>query len=297
MLSILIPVYNYDIRTLVNELLEQLETAPINYEICCLDDCSNVSFQETNLSLNNLSEVTYTISEVNQGIAVTRQKLVVKATNDWVILLDADTKIPDNFIANYIKQMSADTDFIFGGFKYDAIPPDRHHMLRWKYGIKYEALSAKNRNSNPYKVTIAANLLVRRSSYLNLNLDSMGNNYAMDYYFGSLLKSTKASVKHIDNQVTHLGIESSSTYLKKKELAVKTLLSLYKQGKLEQHSNDLLKAFLLSKKIGFQYVWALLFKLAKRTLINNLTGSNPKVKLLQFYKLGYMCQMELRKLD
>ena len=52
--------------------------------------------------------------------------------------------------------------FIFGGFAYKKEKPKDDYLLRWKYGQKYEAISAKKRNKQPYKVTIAANLLVKK---------------------------------------------------------------------------------------------------------------------------------------
>ncbi|MBK9490088.1 MAG: hypothetical protein IPO07_15930 [Haliscomenobacter sp.] len=38
MLSILIPIYNYDVRHLVGELQRQAEELSLTYEICLLDD-------------------------------------------------------------------------------------------------------------------------------------------------------------------------------------------------------------------------------------------------------------------
>ena len=166
-------------------------------------------------------------------------------------------------------------------------------MLRWKYGKKYEAVCANNRNANPYKITIAANLLVKKEVYKSFNLDTIGKLYAMDYYFGALLKKSKTKVLHLDNQVYHLGIEKSSNYLRKKELATITLLKLHNEKKITKHSNDLLKLFVFCKKIGLNYLFSLWYKLFNSAMRKNLTGKNPIIKLLQVYKLSYMCYINL----
>lgn len=294
MISVLIPVFNYDVTSLVNAVHAQLTASNIAFEIICLDDNSEKAISDKNKVIATLSNVKYLPSDINNGIAITRQKLVKNAAFDWVILLDADTRINNTFISNYLEQINAGYDFIFGGFDYENSPPTKDSLLRWKYGKKCEAILAEVRNENPYKVTIAANLLAKKEVYLNLGLDAIGNNYAMDYYFGSLLKSTKAKVLHINNQVIHLGIENSHSYLRKKEKAVNTLLRLYKQGELKQHANDLLKAFVFLKSIGLNYILAFLFKTFNTSMQKNLVGTNPWITLLQCYKLSYMCYADLK---
>ena len=295
MISVLIPVYNYDITSLVKELHSQLESANITYEIICLDDFSDDSISSINEKATKLPNTKYIKSNSNNGIAITRQNLVKSASFDWIILLDADTKINEKFISSYLTYVGKEYGFIFGGFKYDETPPSNEILLRWKYGIKCEAISARIRNKNPYKVTIAANLLTRREDYLGLDLDDIGNNYAMDYFFGSKLKAVSAKVFHIDNQVLHLGIENSSSYLQKKERAVYTLLTLYRQDKIEIHSNDLLKAFIFLKRFGLNYLFSFWFKVFQKRMSTNLTGKKPSVMLLQLYKVSYMCSLDLEK--
>lgn len=293
MISVLIPVYNYDITSLLKELHSQLESASISYEIICLDDFSDDSISSINEKAAKLSNTKYIKSKTNNGIAITRQKLVKNASFDWIILLDADTKINENYISNYLEYIDSEFDFIFGGFKYEETPPTNESLLRWKYGKKCEAISAKNRNENPYKVTIAANLLTLRTSYLNLGLDYIGNNYAMDYFFGSKLKAGSAKVFHIDNEVLHLGIENSSSYLQKKERAVYTLLTLYRQDKIAIHSNDLLKAFIFLKRVGLNYLFSFWFKFFQERMSTNLKGKKPLIMLLQLYKISYMCSLDM----
>lgn len=294
MLSVLIPVYNFNILTLINSLHKQLTKANIDFEIICLDDVSDKDIIKNNEEVNKLIYTTYNLSKVNNGIAITRQLLCNLAKYEWVLLLDADTELKDElFISNYLEMINNDFDFIFGGFSYKNTPPQKDYLLRWIYGSKKEAVTAKKRNSNPYKITIAANLLAKKEVYKNLNLNSIGNLYAMDYYFGMRLKEDKASVLHIDNQVYHLGIEKSTKYLRKKEQATETLLKLWQENKFIKHSNSLLSLFKFSKHYGFNYLFAFIFFLFKSSLRKNLLGKNPSITILQFYKISYMCHFDL----
>lgn len=295
MLSILIPVYNYDIVTLVKSLHVQLTKAKIEFEIICQDDLSDPYYIDLNIVVQELSNTKYKVSDTNKGIAINRQLLVNQAEYDWIILIDADTELKDvRFILNYISHIDTNNDFIFGGFDYKETPPNDNSILRWKYGKQYEALNAVQRNKNRYKITIAANLLARKEVYRSFNIDSIGDQYAMDYYFGALLKLNQAKVLHVDNQVYHLGIEKSSIYLRKKELAAETLLRLFKKGQIKEHSNDLLKAFILLKKTKLNYLFSLWFRLFEKPMKRNLIGKQPWIKLLQLYKITYMCHFDLK---
>lgn len=296
MLSILIPTYNYDITVLVQNIHKQLINAKIDFEIICLDDLSDEKISNVNLAINKFPYTTYQLSSTNNGIAITRQLLCNKANYDWILLIDADTELrDDNFITNYLSKMNSGFEVIFGGFAYKNIKPHKDFLLRWKYGKQCEALSAAKRNANPYKITIAANLLVKKETYKSFNLDTIGKLYAMDYYFGAKLKQNKIAVLHIDNQIYHLGIEKSSKYLRKKELAAKTLLKLYIGNHIKQHSNSLLSTYILLKNLRLNYVCAISYKLLNHVLKKNLLGKYPSVMLLQLYKVLYICHFDLKK--
>ena len=298
MLSILIPTYNYNIVSLVDSLHKQLIKTKIAFEIICLDDVSDEEFVQSNIKIDQLPFTTYVVSEQNKGIAVTRQLLTKKAKYDWIILLDADTElIDDRFITKYINVVHSGYDFIFGGFAYKGTKPQSDYLLRWTYGKRCEAVSADKRNKNPYKITIAANVLVKKNIYKSFKLDSIGKQYAMDYYFGAKLKERNSSVLHIDNQVYHLGIEKSEAYLRKKEKAAETLLNLHNHKKINNHSNNLLKTFIILKKLKLNYLFSWFFNVSNKNMKQNLLGSNPWILLLQLYKLSYLCNIDLRKTD
>ena len=100
-------------------------------------------------------------------------------------------------------------------------------------------------------------------------------------------------VFHIDNEVYHLGIETSDVYLRKKEKAAETLLSLYNAKKIGNHQNDLLRVFIKLKLFKLNVVFSKLYIVFKKRLKNNLLSNKPSMKLLQFYRISYMCYKDL----
>lgn len=296
MLSVLIPVYNYNVTELVNNLHKQLIASNINFEIICLDDMSNQDIIDSNSSIKKLSNTTYKLSNKNKGIAVNRQILVETAIYNWIILLDADVELTgNNYISNYLKAINDGHEVVFGGISYKNAQPKPNNILRWKYGKKCEELNAEKRNKHPYKITSAANLCIKKNIYKQFGLSEIGNSYGMDIFFGPQLKLNKVPVKHIDNSVYHLGLESSSKYLGKVEFAITTLLKLHYENKIKEHENSLLKGFLLMKKTGLNFICSGLYRLLNSAIKKNLLSKNPNIKLLQLYKILYMCYYDLKK--
>lgn len=290
MLSVLIPVYNYEIIDLVNAVYKQGINSHVAFEIIIGDDCSDKKIDQSALKGKN---ITFFRNKTNIGRTETRQKLAQKAQYKWLLFLDADVlPVNSNFIKKYIEFIKTERfDVCFGGFKYYNTPPDATKILRWKYGKTKEDITATIRNKKPYKVIISANLLISKSLFLNINTDLKGNHYGYDNIFSLQLKNKKAKVIHIENPVWHLGLEPNETYLLKKESAAKTILMLYKAKKINAGSNDLLKTFELIKKLKCVYIIDFLFKKTKPILRKNILSKNPSINLLNLYRLGYLCKV------
>lgn len=296
MLSVLIPIYNYNVVNLVRVLHKQLSNACIPFEIICFDDASNNSFIEYNTQIENFSNSKLILSKKNTGRVNARKTLCNKAKYNWLLFLDADVMPKsDAFVTNYINLMSQNKDAVFGGFAYKDVFPDADNMLRWKYGKKNEQVPAILRNRNPYRVIISANFLIKKNAFINViaNFKATNTGYGFDSYFAALLKKMTYSVFHIDNEVYHLGIEESSVYLSKKKLAAEVLLELYKDNLLRCSENSLLKLFKKLKHYKLNHLFGLIYKISKHRLERNLTGANPNIFLLQLYRICYMCFKDL----
>lgn len=294
MISVLIPIYNYNIVALVTHIHTQLQLCNVTFEIICLDDASTSNIVNENENISNLEFTKYLKSKDNIGRTNARQFLSEKATYDWLLFLDADVMPKsEQFISNYLKYIDSDFEAIYGGFAYHEKVPDSSHMLRWKYGKTHEQTLAKERNKKPYKVIISANFMIKKSVFNTINSQIEQNGYGFDNFFAALLKMKKIKVFHLDNEAYHLGIETSQVYLSKKEKAAETLLSLYKANKIENHQNDLLHLFIKLKRYKLHTVFSMFYKLFKKPLRQNLLSSNPSMKVLQLYRISYMCYKDI----
>nr|WP_321236293.1 glycosyltransferase [uncultured Psychroserpens sp.] len=294
MISVLIPVYNYDVIELVKTVHKQLELCGVTFEIKCLDDASGVEFQKQKHDIELLSYTSYDISKTNKGRIATRQQLAEVAAYEYLLFLDADV-IPKKptFIANYLNHINANYDVIYGGFAYKKEQPEEALRLRWTYGKNNEEMPASKRNEFPYKIVISGNFLIKKSVFIDTNSKINYEGYGFDNYFGALLKINTINVFHIDNEVYHLGIESSDTYLKKKEKAALTLIQLHNNDDIAKHDNHLLKLFITLKRYKLNYLASLFYKLWHSYMKKNLLGSNPSVKVLQAYRISFMCYKDL----
>lgn len=294
MLSVLIPVYNYQCVRLVETIHKQLMLSAIAFEIICLDDASELFTSENN-HISKLSHTTYKISPTNLGRIATRQQLANSAKYNWLLFLDADV-LPksEQFIQDYLNLIYENYEAIFGGIAYEKQPPKSDYMLRWTYGHKKESITAIDRSKKPYKHVVSANFLIKKAVFLSINSQMDSKGYGYDNYFGAILKAQNSTVLHIDNEVYHLGIEDNTIYLNKIKQAVETLHQLHKTTKITDSDNDLLELFKTLKTYKLHLIFGQFYKWFQSSFEKQLTGKNPSIRLLQFYKLSYICYLDRR---
>jgi len=297
MISVLIPLYNYNVVALVTHIHTQLQLSQIPFEIICLDDASTSEIVNENDKISNLEFTKLLKSDKNLGRTNARQNLSEKAKYDWLLFLDADVMPKSElYIRNYLKYINSEYEAIYGGFAYHEKAPDSNYILRWKYGKTHEQISAKERNKKPYKVIISANFMIKKSVFNAINSQIEQNGYGFDNFFAALLKMKQIKVFHLDNEVYHLGIETSKAYLNKKEKAAETLLSLHKANKIGNHQNDLLHLFIKLKRYRLHVIFSMFYKIFKKPLQHHLLSSNPSMKILQLYRISYMCYKDVNQL-
>ena len=294
MISILIPVFNYHIVPLVKELHKQLIDAKIPFELLACDDGSETLISDINKAINVLSFTNFSLSKQNIGREQTRQVLAQKAKYDWLLFLDADTlPVSSHFIKTYLPFSNSAYDAVFGGVLYQDQKPKADFILRWKYGRTRETLNANARNKNPYQAIVSANFIIKKTVFIAINQHITGKDYGYDILFAALLKSNGKKIKHIDNQVYHLGLEKNDSYLSKKEEAASTYLKLLRNGSISAEDNSLLSYFSIVKRYHLNYTLSTFYKFFKSPLRRNLLGDNPNITLLQLYRLSYMCYIDL----
>ncbi|EJG03269.1 glycosyltransferase family 2 protein [Flavobacterium sp. F52] len=293
MLSILIPVYNYDVLPLVSELVKQCNSCGIIFEIICLDDASQRFILE-NQKINLFENASYSVLEKNIGRSAIRNLLAEKAVYENLLFLDADTiPVHDNFISNYISEI--ENKAVFGGLLYENKKPLPEQILRWIYGKKREALSLSERNKNPSNTALVSNLLIKKEILNHFPFDENLTKYGYeDLLFFAILKSNQIEIKHIENPVFHLNLESSSLFLNKTKTALENLVLLDYLNKISKKESKIIRSFDRLKKLKLTSLFNFVFKKSEQKIERNLLSDKPSLFLFDIYKLGYYCFLKTK---
>lgn len=292
MLSILIPVYNYEISPLVIEIYNQLQKVNIEYEIIVIDDYST---QTSIASLNKEISVpgyTYITQKENLGRVATRMRLAQLAKYEWLLFLDADV-IPKNpdFIERIYTNISNEIDMIFGGISYQSKIPEEG-ILRWMYGQKKEVKNVTLRNTQKYLSIISQNFVIRKSLCLEVMPEMDLKKYGLDILFSYELEKRRINIKHIDNPTIHLGLEDNNSFIKKSLGALETTLYLEKKSKIPDDYRPVQKAYKLLRNIGCSSLFYFLVKSFKKLILKNLRSNKPSITLFDFYRLYHYIKIQ-----
>lgn len=293
MLSILIPVYNYEAFPLVSNIHAQAIKAGIPFEIVCLDDASPQLYTN-NEKINALEGAQYEILEQNIGRSKIRNLLAKKAQFDWLLFLDADV-LPKNkkLILNYLPYMDEQPKVVNGGILYQEIRPDKRRVLRWLYGRKREALPYKKRRRNPYLSLLTLNFMIHKSVFSTVSFnEKIPNLRHEDTLFSHDLMHANVTVLHIKNPVYHLGIDVFETAIRKENESLVALKFLLDHELLAPNYLRISRLFSRLKKMGLVSVIAVFHQSVKSIFLKNLSGKYPSLRIFDLYRIGYLCALE-----
>lgn len=295
MLSILIPTYNYNCFSLVLELKQQADELNFDYEICVQDDCSSLFIAE-NSEINELQNCSFEINSENLGRTKNRLLLIQKSKFDDLLFLDSDVFPKENdFIKKYVDQIvTKKSTVVYGGLIYKESNPSKNEMLRWVYGKNRESIPLKKRLLNPYQNVLTSNLLLNKKIVERLEFNENLKTYGYeDFVLAQDLKKIKIPITHIDNSVYHLNLETSEIFIEKIRISLHNLKSINKKGENYTADNRLLFAFSIVQKINLLKPIAFLFTKFKTKMEHQLLSNSPKIIILDLYKLGYFCKINL----
>lgn len=294
MISVLIPTYNYDVTELVKTVKQQCDKLNINYEIIVCDDASSdLTTIDANNIINHWQNCHYSVLRKNIGRSAIRNLLAEKATYNWLLFLDADTiPVSENFVRNYLQFLNNETKIVYGGIRYQQKQPDYRQLLRWIYGNGREALTVEKRNTAPHLSLLTLNFCIRKEIFDSVRFnENIPNLRHEDTLFSFDLSKSNIKVQHIDNNICHLGIESSALFLKKSEEAVVGLKFLIDNKLIDTSYINIAKTYRFLKKTGLRYPAFLFYKTTASVFRKNLLGKNPSLLIFDLYRLGYMCTL------
>jgi glycosyltransferase involved in cell wall biosynthesis len=295
MISILIPVYNCNIVSLVYDLHNQASAASVPVEIIVLDDCSSELLRDQNKDVNKLASVRFIELEKNIGRASIRNKLAGMAAYPTLLFMDCDSKVPDpEYIKKYLPYCGKDI-VVCGGRIYRPVPPDEPEMmLRWLYGIKREQLPADIRSKDPYHSFMTNNFLISSSILSQIHFDESLVQYGHeDTLFGFELKKRGIPVIHIHNPLIHTGLEITREFLRKTSEGIENLVILVAQGKIDREGFEdirILRAYNKISRFGMVGLYLKFYYQFERMIMKNLMSTNPDLFDFDLYKLAVLAK-------
>ncbi|MBW6481207.1 MAG: glycosyltransferase [Bacteroidales bacterium] len=297
MLSICIPVFNYDVKELAYKLhLQATENLP-GFEILLVDDHSDEKYRILNTGLQELKNASYIELDENIGRSKIRNLLAEKAQFENLLFLDCDVEIiRDDFLSHYIEEIKQGEKVVCGGHVYQKNPPEPQKYLHWFYGIKREVKTTTQRQQSPNDSFMTANFLISKELFGKIRFDERISGYGHeDTLLGYELDKFGIKTNHIDNPVLHAGLDTGTQFLEKTRESTRNLLKLYQFSGFDKkisHKIKALRAFRTAEKLGLQGIIAKLFSAFRQKMENNLLGPRPRLFILDFYKLGYLCQVK-----
>lgn len=293
MLSILIPIYNYNVYPLVFELHRQCTECGIAFEILAQDDASQSPLNKENEKVNTLPHCSFVSLEKNIAHRENRNSLAEQAKFDYLLFIDGDSIIvrPD-YIQNYLRNLDG-FDVVYGGRQHPEKCPSEKQSLRWKYGKFIEDKLAINRRKTPYKSLLFNNTVITKKCFNQVKFDKDITLYGHDdTQFAYQLSLLQAKVNHIDNSVEHGDIDTNQAYLAKTESSLKSLLLLYQSGKIASEFVSILKLYVLLKKTKLIVLATVFHKLFQKSIAKSLLSENPSLFLFNVYRIGYLCTLK-----
>jgi cellulose synthase/poly-beta-1,6-N-acetylglucosamine synthase-like glycosyltransferase len=293
MLSINIPVYNYEVGDLVEQLIQQSEELKIEYEIRVYDDGSEEPVRLKNCKIAGLAGVIYSELEQNLGRSAIRNKMGFESQFQYLLFIDADSlPVDKNYLRNFIGNVKPNR-VLCGGTAYKPEKPFQpEKYLRWYYGKNREAISAQTRNSKKGFIITSNNFMVEKQVFEKIHFREDIKKYGHeDTLLGYDLYKNKIEIFHIDNPVEHTGLEDSRVFIEKTRIALNSLYKITHQilpgdDVFINQVHFLNRYQAITKYIPGTFL-RFFYQLFHRFIEANLTGSNPGLLWFDLYKVGF----------
>ena len=218
-LSVLIPVYNWDVRELLQKIHRQAVALEpeCKIEIIVMDDGSeeqgiNAAFSE------KLPLVRFLAFPLNRGRVVIRNLLLEEAKGEYVLFLDADM-LPDSdsFLQHYVEKAMAGCDIVCGGISYRQSSRHQNDDSSFYYykSRKTEAVPVTLRNRQPWRYLFTSNIMLRRRISETIHFDPRFTGYGFEDIEWAIRLNMSYEIIHIENSCSHMGtMTKRQTYAK-----------------------------------------------------------------------------------
>ena len=295
MISLLIPVYDYDVVALVYSMKSALWKVPEFCEILIGDDGSSAEYRKKYRSLEG-DGVRVISSNKNIGRAAIRNRLALEAEGDFLLFIDADVMLPgtaEAYLLKWLPMMTVCRVLCGGTLYHESRPGDPDKLLRWKYGKFKEQRKAAERNKHPHASFSTFNVLIDKSIFSIIRFNEELKQYGHeDTLLGYQLKKAGIDILHIDNGLIHEGLESNRDFLNKTKLGIENLSKLYDKvtdKKTFAETARILRVYNRLRFLRLTRILAGIFIRFRDRMEIRLDSSNISLKLFSFYKICMFC--------
>lgn len=292
MLSILIPTHNRRCVTLCEELRRQavaLEASVgLEWELIVLEDGTNdMGVLATNSHLDELVGCRHVVLPRNVGTSRCRNRLIREAQGDRLLFLDSDVwPCRDTFLRDYVMPGER-SDVLVGGVSYRRGADQVANPLRLRWGLANEALSARQRQREPYAHMLTSNFLLSRRAAAAVRFDETLDRYGHENTaLGAALHEAGMHVEHLDNPVFHDDDDTAEEFLIKTRTSLQSL-NLHKD-RLRSHS-DALQQHDHLVRLHLAPLMRWLFRHWRDEMEHNLEGPSPSLWVFRLYRVSYLC--------
>ncbi len=154
----------------------------------------------------------------NMGRSHARNRLMVHAGCEWLLMLDADM-LPDSrtFIDVYLSAArTCERPALFaGGFSLDRVKPRGSRKLHAAQSLKSECLDAQTRAREPGRHVFTSNLLIHREVLETIGFDPAFVGWGWEDVDWGLRVARHFPVCHLDNTASHLGLDRAGVLMSK----------------------------------------------------------------------------------
>jgi len=289
MLSVLIPVYAYDVRPFVRALQAQALLLSIDWEIILFDDGSPQAFKNLNKELHKLEGIQYKELNENIGRAAIRNALAQAAQFEYLLFMDCDSAVTSPlFLQNYCENLSPNT-VLCGGRSYTIEPPkNKTWLLHWQYGKQREVRTADERQKQAYHGFMTNNFVIPKNVFISIQLDGRLKQYGHeDTLLGLKLEQADIPIIHIENPLLHIGLDAGKDWLCKQQQAIQNLFWLHQEN--PTLVTPALKTWRFIRKIGLMILFYPILKQKEAVIKKNLIQkNNPRLWTFNLLKILWL---------
>ncbi len=296
MISICIPIYDFEVVSLVRNLLQQADAAGIEVEVVLFDDDSpNEEIVRLNQELRGLDgRVRYLPLVENLGRSRIRNRMADYAQGEWLLFMDCDMRPSDDlYLSRYHQNISDSVDLLYGGVFLESKPKDPDFRLQWLVETDRMRDLERLRQRGIYEAVSTGNFMVRRSLYERVRFDETLNGYGReDQLFSLNLRDVKARILKINNPTVHQGKELNQEYLRKIEESLVNLVCVWNANQshqitLRRSSNRIAMARMFDR-VGLSLIVLSLYGLFSGPMRRAAARGRCPMFILNLYQMGFL---------